>query len=262
MIPPSPQQCTVDRKMIPPSSGRRDHFSINSTLLSGRRDHFSINSTLLSGRRDHFSINSTLLSGRRDHFSINSTFRKMISPSTQQCTVDRKMISPPTQQCTVDRKMISPSPQQRTVDRKMISPSTQQYIVEWKSEHFPINSMLLRRRRAHVLFTFFVFVCSIYLKKNGDHASDEPILCLLNTYSLYYRYIKYVFWSSFYNPTVPTSLHSPSHPTQNQSGQSTSVPQQSFFSPVMQNFSDLLFSTENTSTNDHVCGLFLKEKSK
>ena len=58
--------------------------------------------------------------------------------------------------------------------------------------------------------------------------------------------------SSFYNPTVPTSLHSPSHPTQNQSGQSTSVPQQSFFSPVMQNFSDLLFSTENTSTNQPI----------
>ena len=58
--------------------------------------------------------------------------------------------------------------------------------------------------------------------------------------------------SSFYNSTVPTSLHSPSHPTHNQSGQSTSVPQQSFFSPVMQNFSDLLFSTENTSTNQPI----------
>ena len=58
--------------------------------------------------------------------------------------------------------------------------------------------------------------------------------------------------SSFCNPTVPTSLHSPSHITQNQSGQSTSVPQQSFFSPVMQNFSDLLFSTEDTSTNQQI----------
>ena len=58
--------------------------------------------------------------------------------------------------------------------------------------------------------------------------------------------------SSFSNPTVPTSLHSPSHHTQYQSGQSTSVPQQSFFSPVMQNFSDLLFSTENTSTNQPI----------
>jgi hypothetical protein len=45
--------------------------------------------------------------------------------------------------------------------------------------------------------------------------------------------------SSFYNPTVPTSVHSPSHTTQNQPRQSTSVPQQPFFSPVMQNFSDL-----------------------
>jgi hypothetical protein len=38
-------------------------------------------------------------------------------------------------------------------------------------------------------YLFVVFI----LKKNGDHASGEPILCLLNTYSLYYRYIKYVF---------------------------------------------------------------------
>ena len=78
---------------------------------------------------------------------------------------------------------------------------------------------------------------------------------------------------SFYNPTVPTSVHSPSHTTQNQprqstsvpdnqlqcqtinfsAGQSTSVPQQPFFSPVMQNFSDLLFSTEeDTSTNQPI----------
>lgn len=59
--------------------------------------------------------------------------------------------------------------------------------------------------------------------------------------------------SSFYNPTVPTSVHSPSNTTQNQSGQSTSVPQQPFFSPVMQNFRDLLFSTEeDTSTNQPI----------
>ena len=46
---------------------------------------------------------------------------------------------------------------------------------------------------------------------------------------------------------------SPSHTTQNQSGQSTSVPQQPFFSPVMQNFSDLFFSTEeDTSTNQPI----------
>jgi hypothetical protein len=36
-------------------------------------------------------------------------------------------------------------------------------------------------------------------------------------------------------------------------GQSTSVPQQPFFSPVMQNFGDLLFSTEeDTSTNQPI----------
>ena len=59
--------------------------------------------------------------------------------------------------------------------------------------------------------------------------------------------------SSFYNPTVPTSVHSPSHTTQNQPRQSTSVPQQPFFSPVMQNFGDLLFSTEeDTSTNQPI----------
>jgi hypothetical protein len=69
----------------------------------------------LSGRKDHFSINSTLLSGR------GTVDRKMIPPSPQQCTVDIKIIPPSTQQRTVDRKMIPPSPQQRTVDRKMIT---------------------------------------------------------------------------------------------------------------------------------------------